>query len=182
MTAKEKVLKVWPDIIVYRNKIMNRWFWFRESEPDKTSDYFDSEEAAWQNAAESLPQPAQECDCPFDGLGPLCDYCCNKPPVEAQEKEQCASCGEFYEWINANSECARCDAKSCTRPDCDLCKKIFAEPKPTLPEPVASAQNDIQASVRAFLKGYESIVINGGGEINSAGLWAGVKAVMEMER
>jgi hypothetical protein len=57
MTSKEKVLEVWPDTIVYGNKILWKWLWYRESDPDKVSGQFDTEEAAWQNAAESLPHP-----------------------------------------------------------------------------------------------------------------------------
>ena len=66
MTDKEKVLKVWPDTIVYGNKILWKWLWYRESDPDKISGKFDTEEAAWQNAAESLPAQQKRCKCGHD--------------------------------------------------------------------------------------------------------------------
>ena len=66
MTAKEKVLKVWPDAVVYWNKITRSWFWYRESSAGPSSGEFISEVAAWQNAAESLP-PQPEMEAPVAG-------------------------------------------------------------------------------------------------------------------
>jgi hypothetical protein len=71
MTAKEKVLAVWPDSHVYINKILRKWMWYRDSDPDAVSPMFETEEAAWQNAAESLPAESEHYPCE----NPNCQMC-----------------------------------------------------------------------------------------------------------
>jgi hypothetical protein len=63
MTAKEKVLAVWPDAFAFR---WAGWWRIYSGVLPRLNDFNcvsngETEEAAWQNAAESLPaQPEQE--------------------------------------------------------------------------------------------------------------------------
>jgi hypothetical protein len=41
--------------------------------------------------------------------------------------EQCATCYGFFDWINANSECAKCSSRECERKQCAICTKVFGE-------------------------------------------------------
>jgi hypothetical protein len=163
MTPKERVLAVWPDTIVYLNRLINAWLWYSTSDVDKVSACFDSEEAAWQNAADSLPQPAQE--------KPQCPVC-RKPSEDYENPEGCWHSvnekGEIYQNVvpvEAKEKiCQNCDHKSHYALRCGAlivsgsgedyggevrceCLKwneriANAEPKPTPPEPVASEQTD----------------------------------------
>jgi hypothetical protein len=44
------VKQAWPDVTVYRNKIMQKWLWYRESEMETVSEPFDTEAEAWADA------------------------------------------------------------------------------------------------------------------------------------
>jgi hypothetical protein len=88
---RERVLAVWPDMNVYLNRIMNRWMWWRDSEPSKVSDHFETAAEAWADAASRLPvvaEPAagvQHCD--GDHPEPNCgakDCWHNDPPQPAK--------------------------------------------------------------------------------------------------
>lgn len=119
---EQRVLAVWPDTIVYFNKIMKRWLWWRESDPSRVSDHFDTEAEAWADAASRLPKeesvPDDCLDITDDGKVIIAAPPAKEPAPQTFEhpRADCEGCGDpncpcnlidadgFLEWWRDNNQ------------------------------------------------------------------------------
>jgi len=152
MTNEEKVLAVWPDAREVQLR-RGKWLIAHGNDPERPGysilgPEFASTEAAWQNAAESLPaQPEQEL-CPYcRETKDKClsnEYCYSThwevAPVEAKEKERCTSCNA----ILPHKRFSRC------------WKSRVAEPKPT----PSTQSNETFEDVRRSLSAAHNLINN----------------------